>query len=153
MALINEYKTIRDKAFDGQIAKTFAYTLEYVQVVGSVKPAQGLARSGEYPGASLPDENSTKEDFCGVVPYVFEYKGTYDEGDQINILGSGFIYVKVNGGCERSGKVFWCIKGDDKGHFFGAKDENNVELDYARFESKASDGEIVRMFIQLRAGA
>ena len=153
MALQPDYKVQPDLGIPGQKATTGAIETEsYLVGSAGVKPGLGLAQIDEHPHCGLPTETTLAPAFAGVVEYNMYNKDELSVGFNAALITYGKVYVKVNGGCERNSKVYWCIKGDKAGQFFGTKDDNNIELPNCRFVKKAADGEIVTLHIQQVAG-
>jgi hypothetical protein len=153
MALQPPYKLRPDLGFPGQKATTGVIETESYLVSGEgVTAGLGLAHLDKHPVCGLPTETITAESFAGVVEYNIFDKDVLPDGFNAALITYGKVFVTVNGGCARNGKVYWAIKGDQSGQFFGAKDENNVELPNCRFVSATADGEVGTLHIQQVAG-
>jgi len=153
MALQPTYKAKPDLGIPGQKASTGTIETESYLVSGEgVTAGLGLAHLEAHPLCGLPVEATTADSFAGVVEYNMFDKDALAEGFNAALITYGKVFVAVNGGCTRSSKVYWCVKGEQAGQFFGAKDENNVELLGCRFVSVTADGEIGILHIQHVAG-
>ena len=158
MALFDGFQREYDQVLEGQTPKTNDGGLTHFgEVVGSdINVARAVVRSGDGKGVSLPSDSSVDADFVGVTERYFIDKNVYSEGDAVNVRYLGNIAVKVNGGCERGGKVYVHIKGNKVGQLSGVAvadgTNDTIELSGMEFTEKLTDGQVGDLHIQTRRG-